>query len=139
MDSFLPDLTNWGDHHVLWRPDGSRFNEAKIGGGPPPIKTPKGWLIIYHGVGLRGTEKSEFYSLSALLLDLNNPLKIIGHISPILIPELDFETRAFVKNVVFSNGAIIHPITKKLMVYYGAGDESIGLTVNSIDELLSAF
>lgn len=134
-----PDLINWGKHQVLFRPDGSIWNQAKIGGGPPPIKTDKGWLVIYHGVGLRGDEQSEFYSLSALLLDLNNPRKVIGHISPILIPTMDYETDAFVKNVVFSNGAVIHPESNELLVYYGAGDESIGLASISLQEILDAF
>jgi predicted GH43/DUF377 family glycosyl hydrolase len=134
-----PDLIHWGEHHVLFRPDGSQWNEAKIGGGPPPIKTEKGWLIIYHGVGLRGDEHSEFYSLSALLLDLKNPQNIIGHVSPILVPEMKYETDAFVKNVVFSNGAVLHPKTNELMVYYGAGDESIGLTINSLKEFMNYF
>ena len=134
-----PDLVNWGEHRVLLRPDGSIWNQAKIGGGPPPIKTEKGWLVIYHGVGLRGDSQSEFYSLSALLLDLHNPQKIIGHISPILIPAMDYETDAFVKNVVFSNGAVVNPETNELLVYYGAGDESIGLASISLQEILDAF
>lgn len=134
-----PDLIHWGAHHLLFRPDGSQWNEAKIGGGPPPIKTEKGWLIIYHGVGLRGAKQAEFYSLSALLLDLNHPQKIIGHLSPVLFPEMKYEKDAFVKNVVFSNGAVVNPKTNELMVYYGAGDESIGLTINSIKDVMSRF
>jgi predicted GH43/DUF377 family glycosyl hydrolase len=133
-----PDLVNWGEHHVLFRPDGSKWNEAKIGGGPPPIKTEKGWLIIYHGVGLRGKEESEYYSLSALLLDLEDPKKIIGYKSPIFIPEMEYETDAFVKNVVFSNGAVLQAETNNLLVYYGAGDESIGLASISLHEILES-
>jgi len=87
--------------------------ELKNGLGPAPIKTD--------------------------LLDLKNPQNIIGHISPILFPEMKYEKDAFVKNVVFSNGAIVHPITNELMVYYGAGDESIGLTINSIEEFMNSF
>ncbi|NOR88003.1 MAG: glycosidase [Bacteroidales bacterium] len=122
-----PDLIHWGNHHVLLRPNNGQWNNDKIGGGPPPIKTPEGWLVIYHGVTINSPEGKEFYSLSAMLLDLEDPSKIIANKTPILFPEEDYETSAFVKNVVFSNGAVYLEKTKELLVYYGAGDESIGL------------
>jgi len=131
-----PDLTNWGAHHVLLRPNNSGWNNDKIGGGPPPIKTPQGWLVIYHGVSLSSSHKGEFYSLSAMLLDLDDPRKILANKTPILSPEKDYETSAFVKNVVFSNGAVYMKETDELMVYYGAGDESIGLAKCKLQDFL---
>lgn len=135
--SSSPDLIHWGDYHVLLRPGKNQWNMLKIGGGPPPIKTSAGWLVIYHGVAPHPVDSSEVYSLSAMLLDINNPLKIIADLSPILIPETDYEKNAFVKNVVFSNGAIIHPLTQQLMVYYGAGDESIGVAAIPLQEIIN--
>ncbi len=135
--SSSPDLVHWGNHHVLLRPGQNDWNKLKIGGGPPPIKTEAGWLVIYHGVKQPAADSSEFYSLSTMLLDLENPQKILSNLSPILIPETDYETNAFVKNVVFSNGAIIHPQTQELMVYYGAGDESIGVAAIPLKEILN--
>src|SRR5207244_1801806 len=49
--SFSPDLTHWGDHHVLLPARrGAWWDANKIGLSPPPLETPEGWLILYHGV-----------------------------------------------------------------------------------------
>jgi predicted GH43/DUF377 family glycosyl hydrolase len=131
-----PNLIHWGAHHVLLRPDIGRWNNDKIGGGPPPIKTPEGWLVIFHGVAINDQKQGEFYSLSAMLLDLDDPRKIIAHKTPILFPQEDYETKAFVKNVVFSNGAVYLEEKDELLVYYGAGDESIGLAKTKLKDFL---
>jgi len=131
-----PNLIHWGEHHVLLRPDAGRWNNNKVGGGPPPIKTPKGWLVIFHGVAVNDDHQGEFYSLSAMLLDLDDPRKIIAQKTPILFPQEDYETKAFVKNVVFSNGAVYLAEKDELLVYYGAGDESIGLAKTKLKDFL---
>ena len=131
-----PDLIHWGEHHVLLRPDHGPWNNDKIGAGPPPIKTPKGWLVIYHGVSKTKNQDGEFYSLSAMLLDLKDPHKILAQKTPILFPENDYETSAFVKNVVFSNGAVYLTKSEEILIYYGAGDESIGLASIKLQDFL---
>jgi len=130
------NLTHWGEHHVLLRPDNGEWNNDKIGGGPPPIRTPEGWLVIFHGVSLVKETQQEHYSLSAMLLDLDDPRIIIAQKTPILFPQEDYETSAFVKNVVFSNGAVYLEKSDELLVYYGAGDESIGLAKTKLKDFL---
>jgi beta-1,2-mannobiose phosphorylase / 1,2-beta-oligomannan phosphorylase len=103
------------------------WEHRKVGVGAPPIKTDKGWLLIYHGVSLK-----KVYSVGALLLDMDDPMKIIARTStPILEPEMDFEKQGIVSNVVFPDGAIIND--GKLYVYYGGADNVCCLATTPID------
>jgi len=125
------DLLHWGSHKCLIRPRDTRWEEQKIGGGAAPIKTDKGWLEIYHGKG-----KDQIYSLCLLLLDLNDPSKVLKRgKEPILFPEKPYETKGFFPNVVFSNG-VITGADGSVKIYYGACDETVCLAETSIDELL---
>jgi len=117
-----PDLRHWGDHRCLIRPANNQWESEKIGGGAPPIKTSKGWLEIYHGKTLR--DGKDFYSLMVLLLDLNDPSKVIYRSEqPIIMPEQPYETDGFVPNVVFLNG-MIQKNDNDLLLYYSACDET---------------
>lgn len=134
--SYSPDLIFWGMHRPLVYPD-SIPNYANWKMGPtPPIKTKDGWLEIIHGVI---KENGEFcYSIGAMLLDLNDPKKIIGVLENcILTPTEPYETQGRVKNVVFPCGAIADEENDKLRIYYGACDECIGLAEGSLSELLN--
>ncbi len=125
-----PDLLHWGNHRCLLRPRNTTYESMKIGGGAPPIKTEQGWLVIYHAKG-----DNSRYSLFALLLDLNEPWKIVKHAAtPLLEPEAEYETEGFFGNVVFSNGIVEKD--GKLFVYYGAADESSCLAFGTIDDIL---
>lgn len=127
--SFSNDLKYLFDYRVLMGPQ-EWWEEEKIGAGAPPIKTKFGWLMIYHGVSA-----SNCYRAGAALLDLKNPLKIIGRTKePILEPREDYEKRGDVDNVVFPEGAVL--IGKKLFVYYGAADKTVALAFCDLDELL---
>ncbi|MCP4200082.1 MAG: glycosidase [Proteobacteria bacterium] len=116
-----PDLIHWGHHRCLIRPADNGWESEKIGGGAPPIKTDRGWLEIYHGKTLKGG--NDFYSLMVLLLDLNDPTKVLyrGE-KPILMPEEPYETEGFVGNVVFLNGMVQEG--DDLLLYYAACDET---------------
>jgi len=128
-----PDLLHWGNHKRIVVPRDNKWESSKIGGGAPPIKTPEGWLIIYHGKG-----DDSIYSLFCLLLDLGDPAKVIRRAStPLLTPTEPYETEGFFPNVVFSNG--IAEKDGKLYIYYGAADESCCLAVTDISSLLSSF
>lgn len=128
-----PDLLHWGNHKCLARPRDCKWEAQKIGGGAPPIKTDQGWLVIYHGKG-----ENSLYSLFCLLLDLNDPFKIIKRAeTPLLTPTEKFETDGFFGNVVFSNGVVEKD--GKILVYYGAADESVGVAVTDVDYLLKSF
>lgn len=104
----------------------------KIGGNTPPIKTKHGWLVLYHGVGL-----DRFYRLGALLLDLNNPYKILHKTKDaILMPQEPYELKGChnYEGVVFPCGNVV--INGKLIVYYGAADMYVGVASCVLDELI---
>jgi len=126
-----PDLLHWGNHHCLMRPNDNVWEQEKIGAGPPPIRTPRGWLLLYHGCG-----RDSVYSLSLCLLDLDNPKRIIKRASvPILVPEASWEQQGFFPNVVFSNGWVLMA-DGTVKIYYGAADRSICLAETTVDCLL---
>lgn len=106
------------------------WEELKVGIGPPPIKTNHGWLVIYHGVS---TER--VYRAGAILLDLDDPTKILARTkNPILEPEMEFEKRGIVPNVVFPDGAAVQNGT--LFTYYGGADKVCCVASAPIDEFL---
>lgn len=135
--SYSPDLVFWGKHRPLIYPEAIP-NYANWKMGPtPPIKTKDGWLEIIHGVY---KENGEFcYSIGAMLLDLENPQKIIGITRDwILTPTEPYETNGRVDNVVFPCGAIADIETDTIRIYYGAADTCIGLATGKLSELIAA-
>jgi len=127
-----PDLVHWGNHRCLLRPRDSQWEEQKIGGGAPPIRTDDGWLTIYHGKG-----RDQVYSLWALLLDADDPAVILAQGStPLLTPEAPYEREGFFGGVVFTNGMVERD--GELLVYYGAADECVALARTTVAELLAS-
>ncbi len=105
-----------------------------IGAGCPPIETPHGWLVIYHGV--HDTASGYRYVACAALLDLENPAKEITRLPYALFaPEHDYELRGEVNNVCFPSGTALFGDT--LYIYYGAADERIACASVSLTELLT--
>ena len=93
-----------------------KWEEKKVGIGPPPIRTDAGRLVIYHGV-----DSNTVYRAGAALLDLENPRRVIARTSePILEPEEDYERIGVVPNVVFPEGAVVR--NDELRVFYGGAD-----------------
>lgn len=114
-----PDLRCWGNHRRLMGPNPGSWDEAKIGAGAPPFKTDIGWLEIYHGV-----DRNNRYCLGAVLLDGDQPWKIIARANkPILEPQADYERQGFFGNVVFGCGLLRDGDIVK--IYYGAADTFI--------------
>jgi predicted GH43/DUF377 family glycosyl hydrolase len=130
-----PDLHFWGDSEVLIKCRSDRWDSTKIGAGPPPIKTDKGWLIILHAVC--GSCAGHYYTVGTALLDLEDPYRVIGR-SPgcIMRPESTYEQTGFVPNVIFPAGAILEP-DGTVKIYYGAADNYECLAEASLDDLLS--
>lgn len=130
-----PDLIHWGDYSVLMEPEKGTWEANKIGGSTPPLKTKEGWLMLYHGV--RGFGISSIYKLGVVLLDLENPRKVIGKsVDPILSPQEDYERVGDVGNVVFSNGWVEED-NGDIKIYYSGADMNICLAETTIDYLLS--
>jgi len=132
-----PDLVDWGRHEQFL--GGSHeWDIGRIGAGTPPIRTEKGWLEIYHGNSKREEESGVgAYSGGALLLDLQNPRRIIGRAGQIYVPEKAFEKEGFVPNVVFPTG-IVSNDGETILVYYGAADTCTAVVEFSLRELLGA-
>lgn len=106
------------------------WDNTRIGAGAAPIKTNEGWLEIYHGAN-----NEHRYCLGALLLDLNEPWKVLARsIEPIMEPIMDYEKTGFFGNVVFTNGHIVDGDT--ITLYYGASDEVICGATLSINHIL---
>jgi predicted GH43/DUF377 family glycosyl hydrolase len=131
------DMVHWGRHRHFLAGGGS-WDDGRIGGGTPPIRTDAGWLEIYHGkqqdpdVGVVGA-----YAAGALLLDPDDPSRIIARTArPILQPEETHEREGFVPNVVFPTGIV--PRGDALLIYCGAADTAIGLVELSWEELRGA-
>ena len=104
-----------------------------VGAGCPPIETPYGWLLIYHGV--HDTTEGYKYVACAALLDLDNPEKEITRLSyPLFSPDLTYEMNGEVNNVCFPTGTAL--INDTLYIYYGAADQCIACASLSLKELL---
>jgi predicted GH43/DUF377 family glycosyl hydrolase len=104
--------------------------EHKIGGNTPPIKTQHGWLTLYHAVG-----PDKHYRLGALLLDLEDPAKVLHRTPDWLIqPEEKYELEGYYNGVIFPCGKVV--IDGTLFVYYGGADKYVGLATCDLDELL---
>lgn len=110
------------------------FESRHVGGGCPPIKTPEGWLVIYHAA--QEFNKKRIYRAGAILLDLADPLKVIGRLpEPLMSPETDYERSGQVNDVVFPSGSAI--FDGRLYLYYGAADDCIGAASMDLGELIA--
>jgi beta-1,2-mannobiose phosphorylase / 1,2-beta-oligomannan phosphorylase len=124
-------LLTWHDHTLLATP-AQPWEETKIGAGTPPVRTPHGWLIIYHGVAgqiLEGVDHQPLvrYSAGAMLLDTDDPRTIVYRSTePILMPEVDEERAGIVPNVVFPTGIDVRE-NGRVDIYYGMADAAIGV------------
>ena len=134
--SYSPDLTHWGEQKlVLETRRGGWWDSERIGLSPPPIETPEGWLMIYHGV--RRTVSGAIYRLGLALLALEKPEKCLLRSDEwIFGPEEPYERFGDVNNVVFPCGYVLEPDGDTLRLYYGAADTCIALATGSLRELL---
>ena len=135
--SFSPDLRNWGGHKlVLMARKGAWWDAHKIGLSPPLIETPRGWLMLYHGV--RQTASGSLYRLGAALFSLEEPDVLIARgDSWIFGPEAPYEREGDVPNVAFPCGTTIANDGDTINLYYGAADTSIALATGSTREILA--
>ena len=111
-----------------------RRPEDQVEVGTAPIKTKNGWLLIYSYIR-NYFSGQRLFSIEAVLLDLKNPLKIIGRtMYPLMTPEEYYERIGLVPNVVFPSGALLEK--NKIKLYYGAADTTCCLATISLDDLL---
>lgn len=134
--SYSPDLKNWGKHVLMMNArKGAWWDANKIGLSPPPIETPEGWLVIYHGV--KQSCSGCIYRLGLALFDSKKPEECIKRGSEwIFAPVESYEQHGDVGNVVFPCGHTIGPDGDTINIYYGAADTCIALATGSIKKML---
>jgi beta-1,4-mannooligosaccharide/beta-1,4-mannosyl-N-acetylglucosamine phosphorylase len=140
-----PDLKHWGDHELVLPVEAVPFANDKTGPAAPPVKTSRGWLTTFHAVwrdqevNLGGWERSwhKKYYAGIMLLDLENPAKVIGiSKDPLLLPEASYEAKGFRNDVIFPGGMILED-SGEVKIYYGAADTVEALATVHVDDLLS--
>jgi predicted GH43/DUF377 family glycosyl hydrolase len=134
--SYSPDLRHWGSHKMILKARrGAWWDTHKIGLSTPPVETPEGWLLIYHGV--KGTAAGCLYRVGLALLDLHTPeLCLRRGDAWIFGPEAPYERFGDVNNVVFPCGHTIAADGDTLYLYYGAADTCVALATGSIRQML---
>jgi len=134
--SYSPDLHHWGNHTLMLEARrGGWWDANKIGLSPPPIETPQGWLVIYHGV--RNTAAGAVYRLGLALFDLDAPERCLKRGKEwVFRPDEPYEVRGDVDNVVFPCGYTTAPDGDTIRLYYGAADTSIALATVSVAAML---
>lgn len=128
--TYSTDLMEWKNPKLLMEGVES-WEDKKIGASCPPIKTPYGWFHIYHGVAT----KDQAYRVGAVLLDLNEPNKIIARTKDFIMePDMPYELEGFYNACVFPTGNVV--VDGKLYVYYGAADKYVCAATADFENLL---
>jgi predicted GH43/DUF377 family glycosyl hydrolase len=127
--AYSDDLVQWTDHRRLFGPRGG-WASLKVGISGPPIRTPAGWLLVYHGV-----DEALYYRQGVALLDLEDPARVLsrpaGHV---LEPREPWEHVGDVPHVVFSCATL--QVGEELWIYYGGADRAIGQASCPMSEVM---
>ncbi|MPN40004.1 1,4-beta-mannosyl-N-acetylglucosamine phosphorylase [bioreactor metagenome] len=130
---FSNDLLNWDEPSQVLIEGIEGSWEEKVGGSTPPIKTEKGWFMLYHGVENGG---KGYYRVGALMLDLNDPTRVIARTRGFIMePEHYYETDGFYKGCVFPTGNVVKDGI--LYVYYGGADKYVGVATADFNDLVN--
>ncbi len=134
--SYSDDLKEWSEPEVVIEPK-FKWEDNRIGGSTPPIKTEHGWLVTYHGVeNAYPATRRVIYRMSAVMLDLAEPTKVLARCpEPILEPTEYYEKfGVYIPNVVFPTGAVVKD--GLVWIYYGVCDTAIAMATVGLDELV---
>ncbi len=133
--AFSDDLVGWGGHRPLALPRPGMWDGVRTGAGSVPFRIPEGWLELYHGVDSSGQ-----YAMGALLLDAEDPTRVIGRSpEPILTPDQDYEQSGFYRNTVFSCGHIpLDDDGDRIRMYYGAADSCMAAADFDVKEIVAS-
>jgi len=143
--SSSPDCRHWGGSSLLLSVEDIPFCDDKLGPAAPPVRTSKGWLTLFHSVdrdpsrGKNGWEPKwqKRYSAGIMLLDLEDPRKVIGLCKqPLMVPEAPYETKGGYRNDVVFPGGMILEDSGEVKIYYGAADTVECLATAHVDDLL---
>ncbi|MBB6050478.1 glycoside hydrolase family 130 protein [Armatimonas rosea] len=134
--SFSDDLHHWTDTQLLAKPEFA-WEDNRIGGSTPPLRTEAGWLVFYHGVEtIDASVKRVVYRMGALLLDLDDPTKVLARTKePLMEPEHYYERFGlYIPNVIFPTGNVVKD--GLIYLYYGVCDTAIALATAPLEAVL---
>ncbi len=121
-----PDPQQVPDQHIAW-------HVHTRSAGPPPLRTEKGWLVLYHA---NDAKEGHRYKLGAMLLDLVDPTKVLYRAAqPVLSPDKNYENEGK-PGIVYASGAVVR--AGKLFVYYGGADKVICVATTPLNAFLKA-
>lgn len=124
------DLRNWGNGKLLLEPK-YPWEFVQIGNCGAPIEIDEGWLLLTHGVGA-----IRKYSIGAVLLDKDDPSRVLGRTSQPILSTVDEDREGYVPNVVYSCGGM--RVGDDLFLPYGVADSSVAFAFLSIKDLLAS-
>ena len=124
------NINFWQTPEVLLTP-AQPWEFIKLGNCGSPIETAAGWLVLSHGVGAMRK-----YCLGAFLLDLDDPMRVIGRLREPLLSPNESEREGYVPNVVYTCGALLQG--RELIIPYAMSDSATSFATVSLDELLAA-
>ena len=127
---FSDNLHVWDKASSLNKPE-NYWELIRIGNCGSPIETSAGWLVITHGKGLMGE-----YSVGAMLLDLDDPIKVIGHLNEPLLTVNEEEREGYMPSVIYSCGSLLKGDT--LVLAYGISDHRTSIATVKLAEVLAA-
>jgi predicted GH43/DUF377 family glycosyl hydrolase len=135
--SYSPDLIFWGKSRCVLRNSEVRWAWSKIGPGAVPIKTPQGWLCIFHGVRTQCIAHY-VYQLGVCLLDPEDPSRVVARSEEaVLEPQEPYELVGQTPSVVFTGGAVVED-DGEIKLYYGGADTVQCVATTSLERLLDA-
>jgi len=126
---FSDNIHFWQESEIIQEPE-SPWEFIQIGNCGSPLETDDGWIVLTHGVG-----PMRQYCIGAILLDLENPTKIIARLKEPLLAPCEKEREGYVPNVVYSCGAIIH--NNELVIPYAMSDINSGIATVMVGELIN--
>ena len=134
---FSDDLEKWSEPTLIAKPE-FNWEDGRIGGSTPPIKTKHGWLVLYHGVqDEHPPTRRVIYRVGAMMLDLNDPRKVLARTKQFIMePEAYYEKFGlYIPNVVFPTANVVKD--GEVYLYYGACDTAIALATCPLDALVA--
>ena len=126
---FSDNIHFWQESEIIQEPT-RPWEFIQIGNCGSPLETDKGWIVLTHGVG-----PMREYCIGAMLLDRENPAKIIARLEEPLLTPYEEEREGYVPNVVYTCGAIIH--NNELVIPYGMSDTMSGIATVGVSELIN--
>jgi predicted GH43/DUF377 family glycosyl hydrolase len=127
---FSDNIHFWQESKIIQEPT-RPWEFIQIGNCGSPLETDEGWIVLTHGVG-----PMRQYCIGAILLDLENPAKIIARLEEPLLSPREEEREGYVPNVVYSCGSIIH--NNELVIPYAMADVMSGIATVGVSELINS-